>query len=158
MQTKRDSNNRICIQALSDFSFNLLIKTHPNCSKNEQASRPTTSHIIKSLITSTASLLLFFLSKKKTEMITATAIKIRPKSLHVLSSQQLFNRPEKQWQWCWFVLWYHGGKSQGVGGWEEWKRRWGGRMKGMKQSTTKKETVVGERIKGLTSRQSAIDI
>lgn len=55
---KKDTDKRICIQTLSD-SISLLIKAHPDCSKNEPASRQTTSHVIKSLITSTSSLLLF---------------------------------------------------------------------------------------------------
>lgn len=55
---KNDTDKRICIQTLSD-SISLLIKAHPDCSKNEPASRQTTSHVIKSLITSTSSLLLF---------------------------------------------------------------------------------------------------
>lgn len=37
------------------------------------------------------------------------------------------------------------------------KRRRVGRMKDMKQSTTKKESEEGEKIKGLTSQQNAID-
>lgn len=55
---KNDTDKRICIQTLSD-SISLLIKAHPDCSKNEPASWQTTSHVIKSLITSTSSLLLF---------------------------------------------------------------------------------------------------
>lgn len=72
METKGDGDSRIHIQALSESPFSVLIKARPDCSKNEPASRQTSSHIIKSLITSTASLLLF---KKEAEMITATAIK-----------------------------------------------------------------------------------
>lgn len=62
----------------------------------------------------------------------------------MLSSQQLFNRPENN--------------DSDADLFSDIERRKGRRrMEDMKQSSTKKETEVGERIKSLTSQQSAID-
>lgn len=106
---KNDTDKRICIQTLSD-SISLLIKAHPDCSKNEPASRQTTSHVIKSLITSTSSLLLFKKQKwlqlqllNKAEIITCAVksivIKIGPKSDDSDADFVSHNRSQRAQRW-----------------------------------------------------------